>query len=93
MTKTKDKSKLKEFFRFAQKQISKEYRRIDIINKKPDKIAIALLLLSSNDEATEMLRAVNSADNIEGSQIKGVSEELSRLSERIQILLKTIKSV
>lgn len=71
-------------------QISKHYRKMAIINKKPDEIAIALLLSPSTDEAIEMLQAVNLADNTEGSQIEGVSKELSRLSERIQMLLKAI---
>lgn len=90
MAKRKNKSKTEKFLSNAVEQISKERREINIINKKPDKIAIALLLLSSNDEAIEVLKAVYRADNIEKTQTKGVSKELSRLSERIQILLNAI---
>ena len=93
MAKSKDKSQTEKLLDFAGEQISKEYRRIDIINRKPNEIVIALLLLSSHDEAVEMLRAVHSADNIEGSQMKGVWSELARLGKRIQILTEEVESI
>ena len=88
---SKDKSGVEALLDFAAEHISKELKRMNIVNKTPDKIAIALLLLSEDGEAIEMLRAVDSADNIEGSQIKGVREELSRLSKRTQMLLRSIE--
>jgi len=89
----KAKSKVEKLLDFAGEQIPKDFRRIDIISRKPDEIVIALLLLSSTDEAVEVLRAVHSADNIEGSQMKGVWNELARLGKRIQILTKEVESV
>ena len=91
MAKRKYELGTKEFLSHATEQICKERREIDIINRKPDKIAVALLLLSSTDEAVEVLRAVYSADNIDGSQIEEVGKELFRLNERIQVLLRAIK--
>jgi len=88
MSKKENKSKAEELLSYAAERISKKNREIDIINKEPDEIAIALLLLPSADEAIEILKAVHHADNIEESQIKGVREELFRLRERIQMLLK-----
>ena len=90
MSKAEARLRVKKSLDLAGEKISKELRRMSTINKKPDKIAIILLFSPSTDEAIEMLQAVNLADNIKGSQIKGVSEELSRLKERIEILLKAI---
>lgn len=74
---------------------SKWYTKTKIINLKPHEIVVALLEIPTDDEAIEMLKAVYSADNIEGSQIEGVQEELFCHSnnDRALLLLEAIEEL
>lgn len=77
----------------AAKQVGRFYKKIEIVNLKPDKIAIVLLKLPT-EEAIEMLKAVHLADNIRGSQIEGVQKKLSHSkNKKARPLLKAIKTI